>query len=73
MAGGTFVSLLVATVAMLVVPRLSQAILDEGIAQRQWPVVIWMSLAMVGLARAARRVPVRSGRAGGAHGAGHRL
>jgi ATP-binding cassette subfamily B protein len=49
MTASTFVSLLVGTVAMLMIPRLSQTILDDGIAQRQWSVVIGMSLAMVGL------------------------
>ena len=50
MAAGTLLSLLVATGALLVVPRLSQAIIDQGIAQGNTRLILWMALAMVGLA-----------------------
>ena len=44
---GMFLSLLVATGAMLVVPRMAQTIIDRGIAQRNGSLVLWVSLAMV--------------------------
>jgi ATP-binding cassette subfamily B protein len=47
MALGMFISLLVATASMLVVPRMAQSIIDVGIAQRSISVVVWMSLAMI--------------------------
>jgi len=50
MVVGTLVSLLVATGAMLIVPRLSQAIIDQGIAQGNSRLILWMALAMVGVA-----------------------
>ena len=46
----TFVSLLIATASMLAIPRLSQQVIDQGIVQRNGRIVIWMSLAMMGLA-----------------------
>ncbi len=50
MAAGGLISLLIATGAMLEVPRLSQTIIDQGIAQGNGRLVLWLSLAMVGLA-----------------------
>ncbi|MGM0401849.1 MAG: ABC transporter ATP-binding protein [Chloroflexota bacterium] len=50
LALGTFVSLLVGTAFMLVIPRLSQEIIDRGIVQRDIATVVWLSLAMVGAA-----------------------
>ena len=49
MAAGGLISLLIATGAMLEVPRLLQTIIDQGIAQGNGRLV-WLSLAMVGLA-----------------------
>ena len=50
MAAGGLISLLIATGAMLVVPRLSQTIIDQGITQGNARLILWLSLAMVGLA-----------------------
>ena len=50
MAAGMLQSLLIATGAMLVVPRLSQAIIDQGIARGNGRLILWLSLAMVGMA-----------------------
>lgn len=47
---GTFVSLLVSTALMLVIPRLSQDIIDRGIVQRDAGTILRLSLAMVGAA-----------------------
>jgi ATP-binding cassette subfamily B protein len=47
---GTFVSLLVSTASMLVTPRLSQDIIDRGIVQRDAGTILWLSLAMIGVA-----------------------
>ena len=49
MALGMFVSLMVSTAAALVVPRLAQTIIDQGIGLGDMAVVVRMSLAMVGL------------------------
>ena len=46
----TFLFLILSTVAMLVIPRLSQSIIDEGIIGRDPNRVLWLSLAMIGLA-----------------------
>ncbi len=50
MAAGMLFSLLIATGAMLVVPRLAQIIIDQGIAQGNARIILWLALAMVGLA-----------------------
>ncbi len=50
LAAGMFVSLLIATASMLVIPRMSQYVIDEGIIGRDASKVLWMSLAMVGFA-----------------------
>lgn len=50
LAVGMFVSLLIATASMLVIPRMSQYVIDEGIIGRDASKVLWMSLAMVGFA-----------------------
>jgi ATP-binding cassette subfamily B multidrug efflux pump len=44
---GMFISLLVSTGATLIVPRLAQTIIDEGIARRNGSLVLWLSLAMI--------------------------
>jgi len=44
---GMFLSLLVATGATLVVPRMAQTIIDKGITQRSGSLVLWLSLVMV--------------------------
>jgi ATP-binding cassette subfamily B protein len=50
MALGAFRSLLVGTGAMLVIPRLSQEIIDRGIGGRHPQLILALSLAMIGLA-----------------------
>lgn len=50
LALGTFISMLVGTAFMLVIPRLSQDIIDRGIVQRDMDTIVWLSLAMVGVA-----------------------
>ena len=50
LAAAGFVSLLIGTAAMLVIPRISQVIIDQGIAQQDEGRVLWLSLAMIGLA-----------------------
>ncbi|MDY7041467.1 MAG: ABC transporter ATP-binding protein [Chloroflexota bacterium] len=50
LAIGTFVAMIVATVSGLLIPRLTQVIIDQGIAQRDVNLVFWVALAMVGLA-----------------------
>jgi len=47
-AVGTFVSLVIASGAMLLIPSISQRIIDQGIAGRDIRRVVWMSLAMIG-------------------------
>ena len=47
---GTFISLVISTGSQLVIPRLSQTIIDQGIVTGDLNRVIWLSLAMVGLA-----------------------
>jgi ATP-binding cassette subfamily B protein len=47
---GALVCLLISSVSMVIVPRLSQTIIDEGIAKRQGGLVLWLALAMVALA-----------------------
>jgi len=45
-----FVSLLISTASMLLIPRMSQYIIDEGIIQKDASKVVWMALAMIGAA-----------------------
>ena len=47
---GMFASLLVGTASTLVIPRMSQLIIDQGIIQRDGAKILWMSLAMIGFA-----------------------
>jgi ATP-binding cassette subfamily B multidrug efflux pump len=47
---GAFVALAIATVTSLLTPRLTQAVIDQGIAAGQMRVVIGASLGMVGVA-----------------------
>ncbi len=49
-AVGTLAAMVIVTVSGLVVPRLTQAIIDQGIAQRNVNLVFWLALAMVGCA-----------------------
>jgi ATP-binding cassette subfamily B multidrug efflux pump len=49
---GAFFSLLIANGAMLVQPQFTRLIVDQGIANQNMSLVIWMALAMVGLAAA---------------------
>jgi len=49
---GSLVSLLIATAAMLFLPRLSQFVIDQGIAQNDLSRVFYLSALMVGLALA---------------------
>lgn len=50
MALGAWLSLLVGTGAMLVIPRLSQEIIDRGIGGRDPQLILTLSLTMIGLA-----------------------
>jgi ATP-binding cassette subfamily B multidrug efflux pump len=50
LAAGAFLSLLISTATNLVIPRLTQAIIDDGIAARQMQVVLWAAAGTVGLA-----------------------
>jgi len=50
LAAGAFLGLLVSTATRLVIPRLTQAIIDNGIAGRQLDVVVWAAVGTVGLA-----------------------
>jgi len=50
LATGAFLGLLIATATRLVSPRLTQVIIDQGIAAGQMNVVIWAAVGMVGLA-----------------------
>ena len=47
---GTFAGLVIGSASMLVIPRLSQMIIDEGIIRRDPSRVLWLSLAMIGFA-----------------------
>jgi len=47
---GMFLSLLVSTGSMLVIPRLSQYAIDDGIVRGDLRRVVWLGLAMVGMA-----------------------
>jgi ATP-binding cassette subfamily B multidrug efflux pump len=50
LAAGAFLSLLISTATSLVIPRLTQTIIDDGIAARQMQVVLWAAVGTVGLA-----------------------
>ena len=50
LAAGAFLGLLVSTATRLVIPRLTQAIIDSGIAGRRLDVVVWAAVGTVGLA-----------------------
>jgi ATP-binding cassette subfamily B multidrug efflux pump len=50
LALGTFLSLIVATFLNLLIPALTQRIIDVGIDQSQINVIIWGALAMIGVA-----------------------
>ena len=50
MATGALISLLIATVARLVIPRMTQTIIDDGIGAGSMQIIIRAGLAMVGLA-----------------------
>jgi ATP-binding cassette subfamily B protein len=50
LAVGTFFCLVMANAARLVIPRLTQTIIDSGIAARRVNVVIWASVGTVGMA-----------------------
>jgi ATP-binding cassette subfamily B multidrug efflux pump len=47
---GTFLSLLISTGTRLVIPRLTQTIIDSGIIARQPDIVMWAAVGIVGLA-----------------------
>lgn len=47
---GSLASLLISTAAMLVLPRLSQFVIDQGIARNDLPRVFYLTLTMIGLA-----------------------
>ena len=47
---GSLMALVVSSGAMLVLPRLTQYVIDQGIAQNDLPQVIRLTLAMIGLA-----------------------
>jgi ATP-binding cassette subfamily B multidrug efflux pump len=49
-AGGAFVSLLLSTAGSLIVPRLSQIIIDQGISVASMTVIVWGALGIVGAA-----------------------
>ncbi|MEA3459559.1 MAG: ABC transporter ATP-binding protein [Chloroflexota bacterium] len=50
LAVGTFVAMIIVTASALVIPRLTQTIIDRGITQRNINLVLWPALAMVGFA-----------------------
>ncbi|MCK4315318.1 MAG: ABC transporter ATP-binding protein, partial [Anaerolineae bacterium] len=50
LAASTLLSLIVASGARLVIPRLTQTIIDNGIAAGRMDVVLWAAVGMVGLA-----------------------
>jgi len=49
-AAGAFLGLLISTAARLVVPRLTQIIIDDGIAAGRIDVIVWAAAGMVGVA-----------------------
>ncbi len=50
LTGGAFLGLLISNATRLVIPRLTQAAIDNGIAAGQVNVVVWAALGTVGLA-----------------------
>jgi len=50
LAVSTFLSLIIASVTRLVIPRLTQTIIDNGIAVERMDVVLWAAVGMVGMA-----------------------
>ena len=50
LATGTFLGLLISTATRLVIPRLTQIAIDNGIAARRVDIIIWTSVGTVGLA-----------------------
>jgi ATP-binding cassette subfamily B multidrug efflux pump len=49
-AAGASLSLLIATATRLIIPRLTQTIIDDGIATKRMDVVIWAAVGTVGVA-----------------------
>jgi ATP-binding cassette subfamily B multidrug efflux pump len=49
-AGGAFASLLLSTAGGLIVPRLTQIIIDQGISAASMTVIVWGALGIVGAA-----------------------
>ncbi|HEY72716.1 MAG: ABC transporter ATP-binding protein [Chloroflexi bacterium] len=49
-AAGAFLGLLISTAARLVVPRLTQIIIDDGIAAGRIDIIVWAAAGMVGVA-----------------------
>nr|HID12380.1 ABC transporter ATP-binding protein [Anaerolineae bacterium] len=52
LAAGAFLGLIISTGTRLTIPRLTQTILDEGIAAGRMPVVLWAAVGMVGVSLA---------------------
>ncbi|MFQ6101361.1 MAG: ABC transporter ATP-binding protein [Anaerolineae bacterium] len=50
LAVGAFLGLLISTATRLVIPRLTQVIIDDGIAAGEVKAVVWAAFGMVGLA-----------------------
>jgi len=50
LAAGTFLGLVLSTAARLGIPRMTQATIDDGIAAGRISVVVWASIATVGMA-----------------------
>ncbi len=50
LATGTFVSLILSSVLNFAIPALTQQIIDNGIAAKSVPFILWASVAMVGVA-----------------------
>jgi ATP-binding cassette subfamily B protein len=50
LAAGAFLGLLISTATRLVIPRLTQTIIDDGIAAGQMRVVLWAAVGTVGFA-----------------------
>jgi ATP-binding cassette subfamily B protein len=49
LAVGTFISLILSSAAELVMPRIAQSVIDQGIVARDSAVIVQMSLLMIGL------------------------
>ena len=50
LAAGAFLGLIISTATRLVIPRLTQMIIDDGIAAERMNVVLWAAVGMVGMA-----------------------